>query len=293
MPEASSHRERRAAGLSLMEVAIVVTVLGIVLGAGLEVLRPQVVAANRESARGQVATIAAALELYAARHERLPCPSDVTAQDAADSFSNDGRPQPAGPLQCAAGDAISGVPWRALGLPQEAAIDPWGRQIAYRVYNANDGLTRTQGDFPGSRGMSAQHCACPGPDCLASGPDGAGLRDCDPDDDTDHLDDWLRDKGLTVQDPSGDPVMQPGNCPQECGGAAFVLIAYGPNGNGAYTGAGGRMPLPPGGSNEAINTTFDGTYMTALGLTPPDATFDDFVLARSIDSVTAAAELRP
>lgn len=284
-------------GLSLVEVAIVVAVLGIFLGAGLKVLRPQVEAANRDRVETQLETIADALALYAARTGRLPCPSDATARDGSDSFANDGRAQPADATDCAAGTRISGVPWRDLGLAQETVIDPWGRQIAYRVYDGMDGLTRTQGDFPASLGMTAQHCGCPGPDCTGGASSQTALRDCDPADRTDHIDDWLRSKGLTVQGPGGNPMIAPDppSCDDgsaTCGGAALVLISYGPNGSGAYTGAGARMALP-GGANEQVNTTFDGTFMSALGLSPPDNVYDDFVLARSIDAITAKAGLRP
>ena len=112
-------RTRRQGGFTLVELAVVVAILGLVLGTFLAPLRAQMDAARTREAERALGEIREALVGYAMTRGALPCPDVVS--DGVDGVA---------PATCS-GAALAGVvPYQTLGVPR---ADPWGRLYAYRV----------------------------------------------------------------------------------------------------------------------------------------------------------------
>ncbi|MEQ8967762.1 MAG: type II secretion system protein [Azospirillaceae bacterium] len=268
---------RAVGGFSLIELAIVLTLIGILLGGVFGVASDYLAAENREITAARLEAIEEALVLYASRNKRLPCPADGTA---AEGTAADGVPDPSGETEtCSAGDEFSVVPWRALGMEPEATRDGFGRRITYRVFDGADGLTDTDGMDMSACEAAAEESGSPEPECTA------GISPVD----------FLRDKGLTVDDPDGNAIVDPGS-PEAGGGAAFVLVSHGNDGAGAYTRGGTRIALAPAGqADQRENTDMDDTFVLG-GLNAAEGTnayFDDIVTAPTIHEIASRAGLGP
>ena len=112
-------RRLRHHGFTLVELAIVIAIVGFLLGAFLAPLRTQIDASRIRETQRTLGEIREALIGYAIVHGALPCP-DV-ASDGIDG---------AAPAACT-GSAVDGIlPFQALGTPR---ADSWGRLFRYRV----------------------------------------------------------------------------------------------------------------------------------------------------------------
>lgn len=108
-------RRTRAAGFTLVELAMVLVILALLGGSLLVPLASRIEARDRQAALDRLRDIQNALTGFAIIHGRLPCPS--TATDPADPGYG---VEDAAPCNL----AIEGrLPWRSLALP---ATDPWG-----------------------------------------------------------------------------------------------------------------------------------------------------------------------
>ena len=116
---APSGRRGRQDGFTLVELAVVIAVVGLILGAFLAPLRAQIEASRIRETERMLGEISRALIGYAITRGALPCP-DV-ASDGIDG---------AAPAACT-GTALEGIlPFQALGVPR---ADAWGRLFRYRV----------------------------------------------------------------------------------------------------------------------------------------------------------------
>ena len=110
---------RRHGGFTLVELAIVIAIVGFLIGAFLAPLRTQVDAARIRETERTLGEIREALIGHAIVHGSLPCP-DVVA-DGVDGVA---------PAACT-GSALEGIlPFQALGTPR---ADAWGRLFRYRL----------------------------------------------------------------------------------------------------------------------------------------------------------------
>ncbi|UXY15255.1 prepilin-type N-terminal cleavage/methylation domain-containing protein [Chitiniphilus purpureus] len=140
----------RQRGTSLVELAVVLLVIGILLGGALGPLQAQWQAMHERETRVYLDAARAALLGFLLQHGRLPCPA------------------PAGATGPEAGhEAISGMhcrhpdgalPWQALSLPRH---DGWGRPLRYAVTPGfADHDSATPANLPG--------CTVAGPGARAS-----------------------------------------------------------------------------------------------------------------------------
>ena len=112
-------RRRRRQGFTLVELAVVIAIVGFVLGAFLAPMRAQIDAARTRETERMLGEIREALIGHTIITGALPCP-DV----AADGIDG------AAPAACT-GTALQGIlPFQTLGVPR---ADAWGRLFGYRV----------------------------------------------------------------------------------------------------------------------------------------------------------------
>lgn len=113
-------------GFTLVEMAIVLAIIGLVLGAGLTVLSAQQDQHRIEDTKARLNDAREALIGFAIVNGRLPCPADPTI---ASGTANAGLERP--PTESGCTTSLQGdLPWSTLGLPE---TDAWGHRFTYRV----------------------------------------------------------------------------------------------------------------------------------------------------------------
>lgn len=211
----------RQAGFTLIELSIVIMIIGLMAAFGSKLASGLYVYERRKENAARLDAVQTALALFVAQNRRLPCPADgaLLANNA-----NHGIAAPVAPGACTV-QQRGVVPWRTLGLPENALYDAYNRRISYRVYdNAATGLTR-------ANGLDMSTCD------PAATVTGGAIADCLT---TVAPADFLRNKGLYVSSAAaaGNLLMDPTDLTNTPGGAAYVLISHGPNGVGAYQDSG-------------------------------------------------------
>jgi prepilin-type N-terminal cleavage/methylation domain-containing protein len=113
---------KNKSGFTLVEIAIVLVIVGLLISAFLTPLAAQLEQSRNAEARRDLLEIKEALLGFAVINGRLPCP------DADGNGTDDG---------CVNTNATSttggNVPWITLNTKQ---LDPWGRRYRYQVNNA-------------------------------------------------------------------------------------------------------------------------------------------------------------
>ncbi|MBK7686341.1 MAG: type II secretion system protein [Rhodocyclaceae bacterium] len=119
-------------GFTLIEMALVLGVIALVLTILLPVSVDMLEAQERKDVVSRLAVIDSALVNFVVLNRRLPCPADGTL---ATGVANAGlETLNAATGLCNPATEITGVvPWVTLGISENAATDPWGGRITYRV----------------------------------------------------------------------------------------------------------------------------------------------------------------
>ncbi len=129
-PHLLSRRNRNGNGFTLVEMAVVVLLMGIVLTMGLSMLKVTQENAAWSETRLKQDRIKAALIGFFRTNGRLPCPDSALPPTGVE------------PAACL-GAAGRGVPpWRVLGLSVGDVQDGWSNFISYRVANATPVTSR-------------------------------------------------------------------------------------------------------------------------------------------------------
>jgi prepilin-type N-terminal cleavage/methylation domain-containing protein len=116
----------RARGFSLLEMAIVLVIVGLLLGGMLGSVGALQQRQRLAQTQGQLDEIRDALIAFAVVNGRLPCPADPATPNTTVGAGLERLPTPAG---CTGGPA-GVLPWATLALPEG---DAWGRRFSYRV----------------------------------------------------------------------------------------------------------------------------------------------------------------
>lgn len=129
-------------GFTLVELAIVLLVVGLVLGGLIVPLAKQAQSRRISETEAVLREIKESLFGFAIGNGRLPCPATV-ATNGLENRRNDAianGPVDA-PIEGCRGGVYSGfVPWATLGVPE---VDAWGNRFFYRVTNE---FTRAKDD---------------------------------------------------------------------------------------------------------------------------------------------------
>lgn len=133
---------RGARGFTLIEMAIVLVVIGLVFSGGLLAVAPVLESSKLNETNAKLDRIEQALIVYVIRYGCLPCPADPSiatgTTNAGLSFGT-GAPTHYSSgcnASCdfaAASPAQGAVPWATLGLSEEEGKDAFGERIDYAV----------------------------------------------------------------------------------------------------------------------------------------------------------------
>lgn len=302
-------------GFTLIEMAVVLAIVAVAAVMVLQASTGLRDAERRKAVRLNLDAADAALANFVAANRRLPCPADGRIASGAANAGVE--------LFNAASGACNPVtqqhgvlPWITLGLPDNAALDPWNARLSYRVDPALAG----RAPLPQLMNMSQCDPAATGP-AAASGACSVPLAPCTGSAACTAPASFLLNKGLDVWDgrngATGFAARQ--NNRAAGSGAAYVLISHGPGGSGAYNNSGvlqaGSATVNTEQEGPNLNNqpvvlvaTIANTYRDAplndnpiLKPTvpgpplPPDAQlyFDDYVSHPTIMSVLDKAKLGP
>jgi len=226
---------RRARGLTLIEMAVVLMILGLIVAGLLGPLDTQLEARDRRETLAQLERSRDALYGYAVTRGRLPCPDS----------DGDGLPNPAfDPANEASGscDVAEGfLPWAELGVPPG---DAWSNRIRYRV--------------------RSPAYTWPDSDGLCNGDDGSELDLCSRGNIT------IRSRG---DNPATNGTQEGKFGFDAAREIPAVLVSHGRNGFGA-TGVDGVVRVAPAAPDEIENADGDAVYVTR-GYTPGAASCSD------------------
>lgn len=117
---------RGQSGFSLIELAVVLVIIGLLVGGGIAALDVTAQQSRRSEQQRQLAEVREALYGFAISEGRLPCPVDLD-----DNYPPDGIEDPEDPnagTDCSAEEGA--LPWRQLGIGRR---DAWGNPLLYRV----------------------------------------------------------------------------------------------------------------------------------------------------------------
>jgi len=112
-------KPRREAGFSLIEIAIVLVVLGLLLAGLIGPMGTRIEQEERERTRAILEEIKEALYGFAIAQGRLPCPDSDVPNNGRENLTSS-----------ACTNAVGTLPWVDLAVPEE---DAWGRRFRYRV----------------------------------------------------------------------------------------------------------------------------------------------------------------
>lgn len=159
----SGARVLRSSGFTMVEMAIVLVIAGLLIVGALALIKPLVERARLLETAEKLAKISDALNVYALNNFRLPCPAEPLRTPAGGEpfgFEQGSTASGAGiPRACpvGAGGGIEGiVPFQTIGLNEDLIRDAWGNYITYAV---SDAFAR---DTAGARAAGAT----PEPDLL-------------------------------------------------------------------------------------------------------------------------------
>ena len=230
-------------GFTLLEMSIVLILIGVIVGGSITIFTASLQKHQLDETLAKLQTIQATLYNYRVAFNRLPCPADITLALTDPNFGVEAAypgynasPAPlTSPGDCVEGTpraywnggtaSDGGVPTQTLRLPDDYGMDGWGRRIKYVV--------DTNFTAPGAFTTN------PYPDTTAPG--GARLN------------------VFNTRDVAGGGVHRT----QLTNLAAYVLISFGPDGNGAFPRTGGTTSIGANTVNydELTNCTcaLDGT----------------------------------
>jgi prepilin-type N-terminal cleavage/methylation domain-containing protein len=130
---------KRNQGFTLIEVAILLVIIGLVATGGLTIIGTVTEAGRSTLTAERMAQVEHALQSYIEVNGCLPCPADGTLASAA---ANAGTSAGGGFYTTGCATAVctisanAVVPWFTLGIAEEQAVDGWGNRLRYDVADA-------------------------------------------------------------------------------------------------------------------------------------------------------------
>lgn len=235
---AAGRTVRCHSGFTLVELAVVLLILGLLLGGLLVPLGTQLDQQSIKETQRKLDEIKEALIGFALVNGRLPCPADGATPSGGAGSGEESYNSTTG--QCDITDGVA--PWATLALPE---TDAWGRRFTYRVHP----------QWADQINPAAPATDCPGVATNASYASYASFALCSEGD-------------ITVKDgsgPAGKIVAKD---------VPAVIVSHGKNGYRAYLPTGGRLPISADG-DEQENTNNNATFVSRPPGKYPDDPYDD------------------
>lgn len=155
--QASSHLGRPYRGFTLVEIAVVLTIVGILLAGLLPTISSQIEQQRRNETRKQMEDIQQALIGYAMINGRLPCPADGTQASNQAGAGIAATTGTGSAMTCSTAAGVTVLPWATLGVNE---TDAWGRRFTYSVtMTFADGADGTGCAGTITSGVSFQLCS--------------------------------------------------------------------------------------------------------------------------------------
>lgn len=138
---------KRQHGFTLVEIAVVLVLVGLLLGSFIGSITQRIETSQRETTKKQLADIKTALLGFASARGRLPCPASAASAGEEDPGSGGACGQPHG-----------FIPGKKLGLSgaynrDNLLVDVWGNPIRYSVTVNDANAFTTPYTVPGAGGM--------------------------------------------------------------------------------------------------------------------------------------------
>jgi len=141
---------RKSSGFTLVEIAMVLMIIGLLLGGLIPTLSAQMESQRINETRKQMSEIKDALTGFAVINGRLPCPSSGTTASGEELITGSGVS-----ATCTLTKGV--LPWATLGMNE---TDAWDRRFTYRVTaNYADGADGTGASCAITTGVSFQLCS--------------------------------------------------------------------------------------------------------------------------------------
>lgn len=157
-------------GFTLVEMAMVLMIIGLLLGGLIPTLTTQMEMQRISETRKQLNEIRDALTGFALSNGRLPCPANGATASGNESTTGSGSS-----LSCTLTKGV--LPWATLGVGE---TDAWGRRFTYRVShgvssNFADGADGTGASCNIAAGVSFQLCSVANLGVLTTSPSGSNV----------------------------------------------------------------------------------------------------------------------
>jgi len=256
-----------ARGFTLIEIAIVLVVIGLILSGGLLTVSPILQNSRVADTKSKLAFIEKALIVHTIQHGCMPCPANAALATGAANFGQSLNAASGLSGTCTADECFGQtagqngvVPWLALGLSEADITDAWGNRITYQLSGINTVTNCTDGSAIGTRNTNLQTAG-------AFARTTAGGTACYP-------------AGRIRVEDAATNVITAGGAAE---GAAFVLVSHGPDGEGAYKANTASLQASPSNSTpQGENTDNDTTFVqdNPIGIEGAGY-FDDIVVWRS------------
>jgi len=170
------NKNKNMSGFTLIEIAVVLVVVGILLGSFIGSVTQRIETSRREQAKKQLNDIKIALIGFASAKGRLPCPATT---------SSSGNESPnGGSTTIAPCDLQHGfIPGKSLGLDgvynrDNLLLDVWRNPIRYSVTTSNFNAFTTTYTSQGDGGMKDVRIENLGPNLKLCAADSADADDC-------------------------------------------------------------------------------------------------------------------
>lgn len=216
----SDMHTKQQSGFTLVELAVVVFLVGLMASLGLSALNAQMASASISATKKKQETIKDALIFYLGKYKRLPCPStNINPPNGIESRAN------SFPANCTGYFGI--IPYAELGLSKNAAMDGWENFFSYAVspqWTSTYDSTATPANGANKTNDAAQS--------FNVGITGTIL---------------VNDRSAST----GNPII-PISSSTTGGPAAAFIVSHGKNGLGAFTSK-GTQNAPPAGTDELAN----------------------------------------
>lgn len=124
---------RTARGFTLIEMAIVITIIGLITSGGITIFATLAEGQRRTEASARLEHIEDALRLYAMMNSCLPCPAAYNTTTGLAVWSGGSGPCDPGPVGSACASVRGVVPWQTLGMSRDEGSDPYDVRITYEV----------------------------------------------------------------------------------------------------------------------------------------------------------------